>query len=66
MPDYPAKLNQKWSRRFSSLLHLLQSLLYTSYLRLKRILDVYFFIVFFDLLVVAKNCLKLHDIALLD
>ena len=56
MPDYLPKLNQKWSPRFSSLLHLLQSWPSTSYLRLKRILD---------LLVVAKNCLKLHDIALL-
>ena len=55
MPDYLPKLNQKRSRRFSSLLHLLQFWLYTSYLRLKTILDVFFF--FFDLLVVAKNCM---------
>ena len=53
MRDYLPKLNQKRSRRFSSLLHLLQFWLYTSYLRLKTILDVFFF--FFDLLVVAKN-----------
>ena len=54
MPDYLPKLNQKRSRRFSSLLHLLQSWLYASYLRLKTILDVFFF---FYLLVVAKNCM---------
>ena len=43
MPDYLKKLNKKWSRRFSSLLHLLQSWLSTSYLRLKRILYVVVF-----------------------
>ena len=43
MPDYLTKLNQKWSRRFPSLIHLLQSFPSKSYLRLKRILDVIVF-----------------------